>query len=245
MFFSPFEQFEIKILTPILVGKYDFSLTNLNVYLILTTITLLGIMFFVTRKLTVIPTPWQTLIESIYTFVLNLIIEQTGVKGRIFFPALFSIFWVILLLNLLGLTPFGFTATGHIIVTTTLSISFFIAWIIVGIVNLKFQFLRIFLPRGIPNWLIPLLVIIEILSFLIRPLSLAIRLFANMLAGHILLFIIATASLVLAKSFVLSGLLPFSFILAFIVLEIGIAFLQAYVFTILLCIYLSDSFRAH
>jgi F-type H+-transporting ATPase subunit a len=107
------------------------------------------------------------------------------------------------------------------------------------------QFFRIFLPRGIPQWLVPLLVVIEILSFLIRPMSLAIRLFANMLAGHILLFIIATASLVLAKSVFLLGFLPFSFILIFLVLEIGIAFLQAYVFTVLSSIYINEALQLH
>ena len=114
-----------------------------------------------------------------------------------------------------------------------------------GVTTLKEKFLDIFLPSGIPHWLMPLLVVIEILSFLIRPLSLAIRLFANMLAGHILLFILSTALVGVAHGFLLLGILPMSFVLVFALLEIGIAFLQAYVFTILLAIYLSDSLNAH
>jgi len=243
--FSPFEQFEINVLFPISVFGKDLSITNMTVYLFLTFSVIVLAIHLATRQLKLVPNNWQSFFEMIYTFVLSLILEQAGPKAKIYFPALFTIFMFILMLNLLGLTPFGFTASGHIIVTFTLSLSFFLAWIIIGVKNLKVEFLRIFLPRGIPAWLVPLLVVIEILSFLIRPLSLAIRLFANMLAGHILLFIIATASLVLAKTFILLGFFPFSFILVFFVLEIGIAFLQAYVFTILLCIYLSDSFNAH
>jgi F-type H+-transporting ATPase subunit a len=199
----------------------------------------------VINRLKIIPTRNQTIIESVYSFIHDLIIEQTGPSGQIFFPALFSIFTFILIANLLGTTPFGFTITAHIGLTLLMSLSFFSAWIIVGLRTLRLQFFLIFLPRGIPNWLMPLLVVIEILSFLIRPLSLAIRLFANMLAGHILLYIIGSATIVLARSSLLLGLLPFSFILAFFVLEVGIAFLQAYVFAILLCIYLSDSFNSH
>jgi len=119
------------------------------------------------------------------------------------------------------------------------------AWVIIGIKNLGFTFFKIFVPRGIPAWLMPLLVVIEILSFCVRPISLGIRLFANLLAGHILLFIIASATLAFCHIFLLLGALPLFFLFLFIILEIGIAFLQAYVFTILLCIYLNDAFNIH
>ena len=138
--------------------------------------------------------------------------------------------------------PFAFTITAHISLTLLLALSFFIGWIIQGFLHLNLSFLRIFVPRGIPNWLLPLLVVIEILSFIIRPISLSIRLFANMLAGHILLYILGSATISLG---LIIGVFPFLFILAFFVLELGIAFLQAYVFTILLSIYLADSFKSH
>lgn len=244
MFHSPFEQFEINALIP-LNFFFDASITNFTIYLFLTCSVILYFFFLATKRMTLVPNNFQALVEIVYTFILGLILEQTGSRGQRFFPALFAIFSFILVANLLGTTPFGFTITAHIALTLLMSLSFFFAWIIVGLRTLGLQFFRIFLPRGIPTWLMPLLIVIEILSFLIRPLSLAIRLFANMLAGHILLYIIASASIILAQSFIVLGLLPFSFILAFFVLEIGIAFLQAYVFTILLCIYLSDSFNAH
>ncbi len=178
-----------------------------------------------------------------YTFVLSMIIEQAGTKrAKVFLPFFLILFLFILFSNLIGLTPYAFTVTSHIAVTFFLSLSFFIGWIILALRNLGLSFLKIFLPSGIPNWLAPLLVVIELLSFLLRPISLAVRLFANMLAGHILLFIIASAALFLTKfTFILSSF-PFLFILAFMVLEVGIALLQSYVFVILLAIYLHDSY---
>lgn len=242
---SPFEQFEIVVLKKLQVLDFDFSITNFTIYLLLTFIIITTFLSLATRKMTIVPNHFQAIVELIYSFIFGILLEQTGPKGRIYFPALFTVFSFILVANLLGTTPFGFTITAHIALTLLMSLSFFSAWIIVGLRTLGFKFFHIFLPKGIPAGLMPLLVVIEILSFLIRPLSLAIRLFANMLAGHILLYIIASAAIILAQTFFMLGLLPFAFILAFFVLEIGIAFLQAYVFTILLCIYLSDSFNMH
>ncbi len=239
--FSPFDQFEITVLQKIIILT-DLSITNFTVYLLLLSAFILFIYFASISNLTIIPNNFQIIVESVYTFILSLIIEQTGIKGTRFFPVLFTIFNFILFANLLGITPFAFTITAHIALTLLLSLSFFIAWIILGLINLKWSFFRIFLPRGIPAWLMPLLVVIEILSFLIRPLSLSIRLFANMLAGHILLYIIGTAVVNLS---LIIAFLPFVFILAFLILELGIAFLQAYVFTILLSIYLADSYHIH
>jgi len=241
MSFSPFDQFEINPL----LNLGNFSITNFSIYLFLTFFIIVFLFRNITTNLRVIPTPFQTMVESLYSFLFNLVIEQAGPKGQRFFPILFSTFIFILIANLLGMTPFGFTITAHISLTFFMSLSFFIAWILVGLIHLKLQFFRIFLPRGIPGWLIPLLVVIEILSFCIRPISLAVRLFANMLAGHILLYILGNATIVLSNSFIILGVFPFGFIFAFFILELGIAFLQAYVFTILLAIYLSDSFNQH
>jgi F-type H+-transporting ATPase subunit a len=183
-----------------------------------------------------IPNNFQIIIESIYEFIYGLIIGQTGEKGTRFFAGLHTIFVFILTANFLGITPFGFTITAHFGLTLLLSSSFFIGWIIVGFRTMGLKFFKIFVPKGIPMWLLPLLVLIEVLSFFIRPISLAIRLFANMLAGHILLYIIASGCFAVSRIFLGFGLLPFVCILAFFLLELGIAFLQAYVFTVLLCI---------
>ena len=237
---SPFSQFEITVLqkiNPIL----DLSITNFTIYITIITLITLGFYNLSINSAKLIPTNYQQIIEIFYTFILSLVVEQTNKNGLRYFPILFFLFNFLLASNLLGLFPWSFTITAQIIFTAFLSLSFFSGWIIQGIIFLKQDFIRIFIPRGIPGWLLPLLVVIEILSFLIRPLSLSIRLFANMLAGHILLFILASSIFSLG----IFGILPFTFILAFLVLEIGICFLQAYVFTILLAIYLSDSFKAH
>ena len=239
---SPFTQFEISLIQKITILGIDVSLTNFTITLALV-VFLIGFFYLIsTTQATIIPTRSQIIVEELYLFILNLIIEQSGVKATRFFPILFTCFNFILFSNLIGLTPWSFTITAHIGLTILLSLSFFIGWIIQGLINLKLSFFRIFLPRGIPSWLAPLLIVIEILSFLIRPLSLSIRLFANMLAGHILLYILGSATLILG---ILPALASFFFILAFLILELGIALLQAYVFTILLCIYLSDSYKAH
>jgi ATP synthase subunit 6 len=245
--FSPFEQFELDILVPInLLGVLDMSITNLTVFLVIVLSSILGLTYMATMKTTLIPNRWQSLVEVMYTFVLGLIVEQTGTRdAKKFLPFILSVFLIILTSNLLGLTPFAFTVTSHLSLTFCLSLSFFIGWIILAFKVLGVSFLKIFLPQNVPGWLKPLLLVIELLSFILRPISLAVRLFANMLAGHILLFIISSAIIfLLGVSSIIAGL-PFIFVLCFMVLEVGIAFLQAYVFTILLCIYLNDSYNQH
>jgi F-type H+-transporting ATPase subunit a len=238
--FSPFEQFELSLILPLEVSRnISISITNIIIYLLFVVIVVLSVCFFSTYETKLIPNKWQNFLEMIYQFVLGLIVEQSGQKGKVLFPFIFVTFLFILTSNLIGLTPFGFTVTSHLSVTFYLALSFFLSWIIIGVKNHGLGFLRIFLPSGIPLWLAPLLVVIEILSFLLRPISLSVRLFANMLAGHILLYIIASATLFMGILF----FLPFSFILMFMILEIGIAFLQSYVFTILLTIYLKDSYE--
>ena len=189
MNFSPFTQFEIN---PLIKISSQITISNFTIYLILSVLIVwliikTSVVFFL------IPKNYQIMLETIYLFVLGLLLEQTGIKGIRFFPLLFTLFLFLLTSNLMGLLPFSFTITAHFGLTLLLALSFFFGWIIIGIVTLKVNFLRIFIPRGIPSWLLPLLVIIEILSFIIRPFSLAIRLFANLLAGHILLYILSTA----------------------------------------------------
>jgi len=245
MFFSPFEQFEVNLLKRITLWSWDLSLTNITLYLVLSFFLLRFLFSILRRKMTYVPSPWQNFLEVIYLFIYSLLLEQGGLKGRFFFPAIFTLFSLILTFNLLGLLPFSFTLSSHIIITLSLSLTFFLAWILVGFYSLKVKFLFIFFPKNIPLWLLPLLILVEILSFFLRPLSLAIRLFANMLAGHILLHIVAASVLFVLNKFLLFFFLPFIFVAFIYILEMGICFLQAYIFIILLCIYLHDSLYAH
>lgn len=243
--FSPFEQFELNIFYPIfgsnVYNSFDISITNTTITLIFAVSMILLLLSLSTYNAKVLPTRWQSVVELIYKFVQTLIKEQAGNKGQPYFPLIFTVFLFILFLNLIGLFPYGFTVTAQMAVTFTMALSFFIGLTIIGFKIQGISFLKLFVPSGIPAWLLPLLVVIEVMSYSLRPLSLAIRLFANMLAGHVLLHIIAGAAVVALTKTILLAFLPWAFITAFMVLEIGIAFLQAYVFSILLCIYLHDS----
>lgn len=246
-FYSPFEQFELNVFYPIF-GKntnFDISITNTTITLIFAVSLIALLLVFSIYNAKVLPSRWQSIVELIYKFVQTLIKEQTGARGQPYFPLIFTVFLFILFLNLIGLMPYGFTVTAQVAVTGTLALSFFIGLTIIGFKEQGISFLKLFVPSGIPMWLLPLLIVIEIMSYSLRPLSLAIRLFANMLAGHVLLHIIAGAALVALSKNILLAVAPWLFITAFMVLEIGIAFLQAYVFSILLCIYLHDSIYGH
>lgn len=246
MFFNnPFEQFEIMLIRPITIGHIDISLTNLTIMTIITSGIVLSINYILNNSYTFIPNNWQLLIESKYNFIFTILSEQTGSKGFKYFPHLLTVFTLILFYNLGGLVPFSFTVSSHIVITFTLALSFFIAWVIIGIKELKIQFLNVFCPKNMPMWLLPLLVCIEFLSFSLRPISLGVRLFANMLAGHILLHILAGAFLYLLTVFIIAAIPAYAIVAAIGVLEIFIGFLQAYIFTILLGIYLKDSLHAH
>jgi F-type H+-transporting ATPase subunit a len=243
--FSPFEQFEINIVLPLVSIFGDFSLTNSSFFTFFIALAIFFVLQISVFSIKLVPlSKWQYSLELVFSFVLSLLFEQVNNKdSRLFLSSLFSLFFFILFSNLFGLTPWGFTVTGHIIVTFTLAFSFFLSLIILGFFFNGLKFFRIFLPSGIPMWLRPLLIVIEVLSFSLRPLSLSIRLFANMLAGHILLNIISSSVLFLASFSFLLALLPFAFVVAFMILEIGIAFLQAYVFAILVCIYMHDAYN--
>jgi F-type H+-transporting ATPase subunit a len=249
MTFSPFEQFELNIFSLSILNLksigIDLSITNLTITLIFIIFVLINLISLSIYHAKIYPSRWQSVIELIYKFVQSLIKEQIGNKGQRFFPLIFIVFFLILSLNLIGLLPFSFTVSAQIAITFSLALSFFIGLIIIGFIEQGISFLKIFVPSGIPNWLLPLLVLIEIMSFFLRPLSLSIRLFANMLAGHVLLHIIAGAVLVALAKNILISFVPWLFIIIFLILEIGIAFLQAYVFSILLCIYLHDSIYGH
>jgi len=246
--FSPLEQFEIIILKPLRLF-FDFSITNATLYLFLAVGLIMTLFYFTLARQLFLPRGWQVVIEFFYDFLFDML-KQTGnfPKGVKFFPLYFSIFFLILSLNLIGLFPFGFTVTGHIIVTFFLALSFNLGFIFLGFWLHGISFLTLFVPKGVPVVLLPLLILIEVVSYSIRTFSLSLRLFANMMAGHTLLQILSGfIVLFLSLGGVLSniGLVPFLLVFAVTLLEIAIAFIQAYVFTILLFIYLNDSLNLH
>lgn len=242
--YSPLEQFEINIIFSFDLKHLincDFIVTNSTIY------TLLSFGFFIYSLLLIqlefflIPTRLQIVVEFLYIFIFDIIINQAGLKGQDYFPFFFLIFGFILFSNLIGLSPFAFTPTSHIIITFTLAFSCFLGFTFLGFLRFGFGFLNLFVPTGVPAVLLPLMVVIEVMSYFIRPISLSVRLFANMLAGHTLLHIISGFVISLVNYSILLGLVPFILLLAITLLEFGIAFLQAYVFVILLAIYLNDS----
>jgi F-type H+-transporting ATPase subunit a len=193
----------------------------------------------------VVPGRVQSLVELTYEFVADTVRSTAGNEGMRFFPLVFSLFTFVLVLNLLGLIPGFFTVTSHIAVTGALAVLVILVVIIYGIYKNGLKFFKLFFPSGVPLFIMPLITLIEILSFLSRPLSLSVRLFANMLAGHITLKVFASFIGLLATSLGVAGwllsILPFGMLIALTALELLVAFLQAYVFTILTCLYLNDA----
>jgi len=247
-FFSPLEQFEVILLRP-LVLLWDFSITNVTLYLGLSVLLVFVFVWLSISNPRVIPGSFQLMLESLYEFLFDML-KQTGnfPKALPFFPLFVTTFLLILTLNLVGLFPFGFTVTSHIIVTFFLAFSFNLGFVFLGFEKHGLRFLTLFVPKGVPVVLLPLLIVIEVVSYLIRTFSLSLRLFANMMAGHTLLQILAGFIVVLSgMSSLLAGLgiVPFLLVVAVTLLEIAIAFIQAYVFTILLFIYISDSLNLH
>lgn len=180
-FFSPLEQFEIQAVLPMSIFGFDLSLTNSSLYIISVIFVCLGFFFLsLTPSQMLVPTRWQYVIEQAYTFVLDILKQQAGYRSLSYFPALLSIFLFIAVSNLIGLTPFGFTSTSHIIVTFTFALAFNLGIFILGLYLHSFKFFSLFVPSGVPKALLPLIVVIEVISYLIRTFSLSLRLFANM-----------------------------------------------------------------
>ena len=245
-FVQPLEQFEIVVLKPIILfNSIDFSFTNASLYLILATSLFLSLFYFATYYSRIVPQRWQLVTESFYEFLLDMLNQQVGVKGHKYFPVIFVTFSFIFMINILGMVPYSFTVGSHIIQTFTLSGAFWIALTILGFVYQKMHFFNLFLPKGVPSFILPALFVIELITYTSRAFSLAIRLFANLMSGHTLLNILSSFALSLWKKKVILGLIPFIIVFFVSILEFGIAFLQAYVFTVLLCIYLHDSIHGH
>lgn len=245
---SPLEQFAIIPLIPIHFGNLYLSFTNSSLYLVLTVGCLLLLFHFVTLKGGyLVPNAWQSVVELLYEFVLNLVNEQISGKQR-FFPLIFVTFSFLLFSNLIGMIPYSFTVTSHFIVTLGLSFSLFVGITLVGFQTHGLHFFSLLLPQGVPLALAPFLVLLELISYCFRALSLGIRLFANMMAGHSLVKILsgfAWTMLSLGGILAVAHLAPVAIVFALIGLELGVAVLQAYVFTILICIYLNDAINLH
>ena len=226
---------------PIHIGGVDASYTNSALLMTIAVVLITALILLGTRKHALVPGRWQSLAEMSYEFVADMVETNVGHGGRQFFPFVFTLFMFILFANLLGLIPYSYTVTSQIIITFALAAVVFIGVTIVGIVRHGFHFLRLFVPHGVPPVLLLLLVPIELLSYCIRPFTLSIRLFANMLAGHTMLAIFAG----FAAAIGLLGIFPLAITILLIALEVLVAALQAYVFAILTCLYLSDAINLH
>jgi F-type H+-transporting ATPase subunit a len=239
---DPINQFEINTLVPL--GNTGLGLTNSSVFMIIALGVISLLMMWGMRDRQLVPGRLQSLAEISYEFVASTVQSTAGREGMQFFPLVFSLFMFVLVLNLLGLLPFGFTVTSHIIITFALALVVILTVIIVGFVKHGLGFLKLFAPSGIPIYVLPIITVIEVVSFLARPVSLSMRLFANMMAGHIALKLFAGFVVTLA-SFgflgVIGSVLPLIMAVALTALEFLVAFIQAYVFTILTCIYLNDA----
>lgn len=239
LLYQPLEQFEI-----IFLGYFKkFPINNAVIYLIFVYLLIRFLFGLVFYNMRLIPYNFQIFVEEIYNFVFTLVKQQIGTNGYAYFPVIFSLFLFILVSNLIGMSLYSFTLTSHVTIAFTLSFSFFIAIIIVGILIQKASFVNTFIPSGAPKALIPFLIGIEIISYFSRPFSLGIRLFANLMSGHTLLAILANFAFLISQKNIIIALLPFGLIVAIVGLEAMIAVLQAYVFTVLVCIYLNDSIK--
>ena len=239
---SPLDQFEINPLVNFEIGGVDLAFTNSSISMVITVLFITLFLTLTVNPRSIIPSRMQLISELCYNFIAQLLNDTVGDQGKRYFPFVFSIFMFVLIGNMVGMIPYQFTFTSHIIVTFALAAVVFIGVTILGFVNHGIRFFTFFYIPGVPFYMHPLLIPIEVISYLSRPISLSVRLFANMLAGHTLLKVFA--GFVVSIPF-FTGVLPLTFIVALTGLEILIAFLQAYVFAILTCLYINDAYHLH
>ena len=238
---GPLEQFEIKPLAELSVAGVDVSFTNSALWMVIAAVLVTGFMTLSMRRGALVPGRWQGAAEVMYEFVANMLKDNVGTAGRKYFPFVFTLVMFVLFGNLLGMIPHSFTFTSHIAVTFAMALVIFIGVTIIGFVRHGTHYFRMFFPEGAPIATAFILIPIEIISYFSRPFSLAIRLFANMTVGHIMLKVIGGFVGLIG----IFGVLPFALLTGITVLEFGIAALQAYVYTILTCIYLHDAIHMH
>nr|YP_009365182.1 ATP synthase F0 subunit 6 [Gracilaria changii]ARJ60464.1 ATP synthase F0 subunit 6 [Gracilaria changii]ART65133.1 ATP synthase F0 subunit 6 [Gracilaria changii] len=245
---SPLEQFEIVTLLPLTFFGLNISITNSVLFMLLAfliAILWISLSFY---GYTMVPSNWQLLNEMVYNVTSSMVQDNLGSKGEFYFPFIFTLHLFLLFCNLVGMVPYSFTVTSHITFTFGLALSIFIGINIIGIQAHGFKFFALFLPRGVPLPIVPLLITIEFLSYIVKVFTLSIRLFANMTSGHTLLKIIAGFAWTMLSAgglLAIFHLIPLGLLLALIGLELAIAGLQAYVFTLLTCIYLNDVLDFH
>ena len=238
---NPMEQFEIKPLVPFEINGVNVAFTNSALFMTLAVFSIVLLMGYCLRKRTIIPSVSQSVPEVLYEFIAGLIKENVGAEGMKYFAFIFSLFTFVAFGNVLGLFPYAFTFTSHLAAVGGLSVIALLFNICIGVKKRKLGYLRTFLPKGIPLVLAPLIIPIEMISFLSKPFSLTVRLVANMTVGHIMLKIIAGFVMVLG----FAGIVPLAFDCVIIVFEIFIALLQAFIYTVLSCIYLGDALHEH
>ncbi|AZO33724.1 MAG: F0F1 ATP synthase subunit A [Mesorhizobium sp.] len=241
---DPIHQFQIHPIIPLHIGGYDVSFTNSSLFMVVTIVLASAFLYWSTASRALIPGRLQSVSEMAYEFVGNMLRDAAGKQGMQFFPLVFSLFMFVLVANLIGLFPYFFTVTSHIIVTFTLAIMVIGTVVVYGFAKHGLGFLKLFVPHGVPGLLLPLVVAIEVISFVSRPVSLSVRLFANMLAGHITLkvfsgFVVSLSAL--GAVGIAGSILPLAMAVALTALELLVAFLQAYVFAVLTCMYLNDA----
>ncbi|TGS18025.1 F0F1 ATP synthase subunit A [Mesorhizobium sp. M2E.F.Ca.ET.209.01.1.1] len=241
---DPIHQFQIHPIIPLHIGGYDVSFTNSSLFMVITIVLASAFLYWSTASRALIPGRLQSVSEMAYEFVGNMLRDAAGKQGMQFFPLVFSLFMFVLVANLIGLFPYFFTVTSHLIVTFTLAILVIGTVVVYGFAKHGFGFLKLFVPHGVPGYLLPLVVAIEVISFVSRPISLSVRLFANMLAGHITLkvfsgFVVSLSAL--GAVGIAGSVLPLAMAVALTALELLVAFLQAYVFAVLTCMYLNDA----
>jgi F-type H+-transporting ATPase subunit a len=238
---SPLHQFVIERLVPIHIGGLDLSFSNSALFMAISVAVITAFLTLSMSGAKLVPSRWQSTAELSYEFIANMIRDNVGSAGKKYFPFVFSLFMFVLFGNLIGMVPYSFTYTSHIAVTFALAAFIFVGVTLIALARHGWHFFTFFAPKGMPLVLQLLLVPIEVISYLIRPMTLSIRLFANMMAGHTMLVIFA--GFVVAMG--IFGVLPLALNIFFILLELLVAVLQAYVFTILTCIYLHDAIHLH
>ncbi|MCM0020518.1 MAG: F0F1 ATP synthase subunit A [Tagaea sp.] len=242
---SPLDQFQIKPIVPIEIAGLNLAFTNSALWM---TLAVAGATFFLVSAASgakIVPGRMQSAAEVLYEFIAGMVRENVGDEGKRYFPFFFTLFMFVLFGNLAGMIPGSFTFTSHIVVTFTMALIIFVVITAIGIARHGTHFFSLFFPHGAPLATAPILIPIEVVSYLSRPVSLSVRLFANMTVGHIILKIFAGFVISLGAFFVLPGVVPFSVLVGITALEFFIAALQAYIFTILSCIYLNDAINLH
>lgn len=243
--FDPMHQFEVHKILDLNLFGFDISLTNQSLWMIISTLTIMAIFVFCLRKRTLIPSRSQGFIEVTYEFIQDLTISSAGEKSKKFIPLIMAIFLFISMNNMQGLIPGTYTTTSQVSLNFAMGLFVFILVWIVGFYHHGLKFFTLFVPEGLPLLLRPFIACLELISFFARPCTLAIRLAANMAAGHILLKVFAHFAVMLASVFIAFSLLPTAFLFGINLLEVLVAVLQAYIFTILTCVYLNDAINLH